>query len=302
MNSNNRGIAFMILAMAFFSVEDMFIKAAAGNLPLGQILLLFGIGGMIVFSVLALVKGQPLLHPAAISRVQLIRSCFEVAGRLFFALAIILSPLSSASAILQATPIVVVIGGILFFGERVQTVHWLAIIAGLVGVLMIIRPGVDSFNPASIFAALSTIGFAGRDLASRAAPPSLSNIQLGIYGFFMLVISGLILQFWYREPVNLTPLLTTSAGLQVLGAIVFGTAAYQFLMNAMRTGDIKSVTPFRYTRLVFAMMLGIAVFGERPDTVTLLGSLIIVLSGIAILWLSKVPSKETLRPVDIKSH
>lgn len=294
MNHNTRGITFMILAMAFFAVEDMFIKAAANHLPLAQILILFGSGGMIVFSVLALIKGQPLLHPAAMSGIQLIRSCFEVAGRLFFALAIILSPLSSASAILQATPIVVVIGGILFFGERVQTIHWMAIIAGLIGVMMIIRPGVDSFNPASIFAALSTIGFAGRDLASRAAPPSLSNIQLGIYGFLMLVISGLILQFWYREPVNFVPLFNTTAGLQVLGAIVFGTTAYQCLMNAMRTGDIKAVTPFRYTRLVFAMILGIAVFGERPDILTLLGSLIIVLSGITIVWLSRTPSKKAV--------
>lgn len=277
----------MILAMAAFAVEDMLIKAAAGHLAIGTILILFGTGGMLIFIGLALLKGEPLYHPAVLSRALLIRSCFEVMGRLFFALAIVLSPLSSASAILQATPLVVVLGGVLFFGERVGLLRWIAVLFGFIGVLMIIRPGVDSFNPASIFAVISTLGFAGRDLATRAAPPALTNLQLGIYGFLMLVICGLILQSWYAEPFDITPMLSSSAGLQVSGAILFGVVAYNSLTRAMRTGDISIVTPFRYTRLIFAMFLGVFFFEERPDFLTMSGALIIVLSGTFILWHGK---------------
>ncbi len=283
MTPNSRGSTYMILAMAAFAVEDMFIKAAADTLAIGPILMLFGGGGMLVFMLLAKLRQQPLYHPAVLSRALLVRSAFEIVGRLFFALAIILSPLSSASAILQATPLVVVLGAALFMGERVSLLRWLAIIAGFIGVLMIVRPGVDSFNPASLFAVISTIGFAGRDLSTRAAPPVLTNLQLGIYGFLVLIICGVILQVWYGSSTSFIDSLTLEAGLQVGGAILFGVAAYNFLTNAMRTGDVSVVTPFRYTRLIFALILGVIIFNERPDIYTLTGGMIIVLSGVYIL-------------------
>ncbi len=290
-NTNLRGSLFMIISMAGFAVEDMFIKAAAEHLALGTILILFGAGGMVVFMVSALAKGEPIYHASFLARAQLIRSAFEIAGRLFFALAIVLSPLSSASAILQATPIVVVLGGVMFFGERIRWQLWLAILAGFIGVLMIVRPGVDSFSFASIFAVLSTIGFAGRDLATRAAPATLTNFQLGIYGFLMLIITGLILLAWYAEPIDLKPLFNSIAGIQIAGAVGFGVIGYNFLTKAMRTGEIAMVAPFRYTRLIFALMLGVFIFNERPDLFTLSGGLIVVCSGIFILWQNKKVSK-----------
>lgn len=293
-NDNIRGALFMIFAMAAFAAEDMFIKAAANYLSLGTLLILFGGGGMLIFMMMAALKGEAIYNPALFSKVQLTRSAFEVVGRLFFALAITLSPLSSASAILQATPLVVVLGGILFFKERVGWRHWLAIITGFLGVLMIVRPGLDSFSAASIFAVISTIGFAGRDLATRAAPPALTNFQLGIYGFLVLIICGSILQVWYAEPVNLAPLLDSTSGLQTLGAIIFGVIAYNFLTKAMRTGEISMVTPFRYTRLIFAFFLGIIVFNEQPDAITLFGGLVIIMSGISILLQN---NKRTKQPV-----
>ena len=101
MTPNSRGSTYMILAMAAFAVEDMFIKAAADTLAIGPILMLFGGGGMLVFMLLAKLRQQPLYHPVVLSRALLVRSAFEIVGRLFFALAIILSPLSSASATRQ---------------------------------------------------------------------------------------------------------------------------------------------------------------------------------------------------------
>src|SRR5690606_22731429 len=112
-------------------------------------------------------EGEKAIHPAVSSPLMLTRSACEVAGRLFFALALALTPLSSASAILQATPLVVTLGGVLFFKETVGWQRWLAIAVGFIGVVVIIRPGLDGFQPASIFAVLGTLGFAGRDLATR---------------------------------------------------------------------------------------------------------------------------------------
>lgn len=279
MNNNTRGGLLMIAAMAGFAVEDMFLKTAARTVPVGQILMIFGAAGMVGFAILAKRQGARLLNPDILSRPILTRAVFEVMGRLFYTLAIAMTPLSSASAILQATPLVVVAGAALVFGERVGWRRWSAIMAGFVGVLIILRPGLDGFTPLSILAVLGMLGFAGRDLATRAAPKTLSNLTLGVYGFAMMVPTGAGLLAWTGGAVM--PDAVTSVALAA--ATVFGVAAYYALTAAMRVGEVSVVTPFRYTRLLFALILGVLVFAERPDAATLLGSAIIVASGIYTL-------------------
>ena len=279
MNNNMRGGLLMIAAMAGFAVEDMFLKTAARQVPVGQILMIFGAAGMIGFAILAKSQGARLLNPAILSTPILTRAVFEVMGRLFYTLAIALTPLSSASAILQATPLVVVAGAALVFGERVGWRRWAAIMAGFVGVLIILRPGLEGFTPLSILAVLGMLGFAGRDLATRAAPKTLSNLTLGVYGFAMMVPTGAGLLAWTGGAV--VP--DTAASLALAAATLFGVAGYYALTAAMRVGEVSVVTPFRYTRLLFALILGMLVFAERPDAATLLGSAIIVASGIYTL-------------------
>jgi len=283
MMDNLRGSLWMVAAMAGFSVEDMFLKSAAASLPVGQILMIFGAGGMLGFALLAARRGERILHPAILSPAILIRCVFEVAGRLFYTLAIALTPLSSASAILQATPLVVVMGAAVIFGERVGWRRWTAIAVGFAGVLIILRPGLDGFTPLSLLAVLGMLGFAGRDLATRAAPPVLSNLQLGVYGFAMMVPSGAIL----LAVSGGAALPSALAAGQLAAATVIGVLAYYALTSAMRMGEVSVVTPFRYTRLVFALILGATVFGERPDAATLLGSAVIVASGIYTLLRSR---------------
>ena len=100
-------------------------------------------------------------------------------------------------------------------------------------------------------------------------------MQLGVYGFFILIPTGLAMSFYNNEVVQLDLL----AGSQILRAIIFGVAAYNALTIAMRTGDVSVVSPFRYSRLLFALLLDVFVFSEKLDVMTLLGSLLIVLSG-----------------------
>jgi drug/metabolite transporter (DMT)-like permease len=279
MTPNALGSLWMVAAMAGFAVEDMFLKSAARELPVGQILMLFGGGGMVGFVILAARRGEAVLHPAILTPVLLVRCVFEVTGRLFYTLAIAFTPLSSASAILQATPLVVVMGAALIFGEKVGWRRWTAIVVGFVGVLVILRPGVEGFTALSLLAVLGTLGFAGRDLATRAAPAILSNLQLGIYGFAMMVPTGAVLLAFSGGAA--VP--SATAALQLAAATGVGVAAYYSLTVAMRTGEVSVVTPFRYTRLVFALVLGVLAFGERPDALTLLGSMIIVASGLYTL-------------------
>jgi drug/metabolite transporter (DMT)-like permease len=269
----------MILSMAAFAVEDVLFKAAARVMPMGQAVLVVGLCGMAVFALMARRKNEPVFHPALLSRGLLIRSGFEVSGRLFYALAIALTPLSTASAILQASPLVVVGGAALLFGERVGWRRWTAVAVGFIGVLVILRPGLEGFSALSLLAVAGMLGFAGRDLATRAAPKVMSNRQLGVAGFAMLALAGAIIL-----GVTGGATLPDARGVAVLVATaVFAVLGYNALTSAMRTGDIGFVTPFRYTRLVFALVLAVTLFGERPDLATLLGAALIVGSGIYTL-------------------
>lgn len=279
MTDNLRGSLFMTAAMAGFAAEDAFLKSASQRIPVGEVIGLMGLIGVLCFSMLALRAGDAPLPRAILSRTMLIRSLFEIIGRIFYALAVALTPISVAAAILQATPLVVVLGAALIFRERVGLRRWLLILLGFAGVLTILRPGLAGFSALSALALIAMIGFAGRDLATRAAPLSLSNAQLGVLGFIVLALSGSIMLAvtggaqWPDAPTFVL----------VGAASAFGIAAYAALTNAMRTGEVGVVTPFRYTRLLFAMVLGIVVFGERPDAATLLGSAIIVACGVAII-------------------
>jgi drug/metabolite transporter (DMT)-like permease len=279
MDGNLRGAILMVLAMAGFAFEDMFVKSAARQLPVGEILILFGLGGMLCFMALTKRRGEPLYHPAILSRPLLIKAAMEVMGRLGYTVALALTPLSNASAILQATPLVVVAGAALIFHEPVGWRRWAAIALGFVGVLIILRPGLEGFELASLWAVVGMLGFAGRDLATRAAPPVLSNVQLGIYGFLMLIPTGVILLMFTGGAVVPAP----REALDLLAAVGFGVAAYYGLTAAMRMGEVGVITPFRYTRLVFALILGVVVFAERPDALTLIGAAVIIGSGIYTL-------------------
>ena len=282
-SDNLRGSLWMVIAMAGFAVEDVFLKAASAHIPAGQALLIFGLTGAVFFAILTKRAGETLLHPALLSRPLLIRSSFEVSGRLFYSLAIALTPLSTASAILQATPLVVVAGAAILFGETVGWRRWTAITVGFAGVLLILRPGVEGFTLLSLVTVAGMAGFAGRDLATRAAPPALSNRQLGFIGMTMLALAGAVILSvtgGARLP-DPTAIALTAA---MTGCGIF---AYNALTIAMRTGEVSVVTPFRYTRLVFAMILGVAVFHERPDALTLAGSALIVASGLYTLTRSR---------------
>ncbi len=278
--SNVIGALWMVAAMIGFAVEDMFLKVASATVPIGQVLVIFGAGGALLFAIAARVLGAPLGNPQILSRPMIVRACFEVFGRLFYVLAIALSTLSSATAILQATPIVVVAGAAVFFGEKVGIRRWAAIFVGLIGVMIVLRPTASSFDVFSVFAVLGMLGFAGRDLATRAAPVSLTTSVLGFYGFLAIIVAGLLYSVWNGVPFVIPNLTATGA---LGGAIVWGVLAYSGLMMAMRVGEVSVVTPFRYSRLLVGLGFGVLVFNETLDTATLLGCGLIVASGLYIL-------------------
>jgi drug/metabolite transporter (DMT)-like permease len=281
MSDNLRGALLMVLAMAGFALEDMFIKLLAGSVPVGQILLLLGAGGAIVFGTIAHQKGQKILSPALLTPALLLRNMAEMIGTIGFVLGFVLGSLATASAILQSAPLLVTLGAVLFLGEKVGWRRWSAIAVGFAGMLLILRPGMSDFETASVFAVIGVIGLAGRDLATRVIPRTVSSYQISSWAFAMLVPAGIIVMVAMKEPPIVTTLAQSATLALTLGVGVF---SYYALVASMRVGELSFVTPFRYTRILFALIVAVLVFGERPDALTLMGASLIVAAGLFTLW------------------
>ncbi|HEY9039406.1 MAG TPA: DMT family transporter [Roseovarius sp.] len=276
---NLRGSALMVLAMAGFALEDYFVKLLSVGLPVGQILMMLGTSGCLVFAVFTKMGRGKLFTRVLLTRAVMLRNLGEIIAAVCYVTALALADLSTVSAILQATPLAVTIGAALFMGAQVGWRRWSAILVGMAGVLMIVRPGMDAFDASSIFAIVSVVGLAIRDLATRAIPPSVSSIQLSCYAFGTMVPTGAVMLMFHGDISPLEPV----SWAYLFGAMVFGVVAYYFIVGAMRVGEVAAVTPFRYARLIFALILGMTLLGERPDTWTLIGAAIIIASGLYTL-------------------
>jgi len=273
---NLRGILFMILAMAGFALEDLFIKLLSSHVPVSQILIILGFSGTAACLIIAFLTHEPILHRDLLNRPIIVRTFCELFAALFFTSAIALTPLSSVASILMTTPLMVTMGAAIFFGEKVGWRRWTAIIIGFFGVLLILRPGFDSFMPASLLAVIATIFLAVRDLATRTMQIDISTTTVSIYAFLAMGISGFIAMPFFSAMV----IPTSIEIVYLISATFVGVIGYYAIVLATRNGDVSVISPFRYSRLVFAMLLSIIILLERPDLVTLIGASIIVISGV----------------------
>ena len=266
----------MILAMAGFAFEDLFIKMLSAYFPISEVIMILGFTGSIVFLIIAIFQNAPIIHKDLLDKYVIMRTICELLGAVFFVTAIALTPLSSASAILQITPLLVTIGAVIFFREKVGWRRWSAVFVGFMGVLLILRPGFGGFMPASIFALLGSVFLAARDLSTRAMKVDLPSVTIALYAFIAFGISGILI-----IPFN-SPMVIPSSNqiMYFIGASTFGVFAYYSLVISSRIGEMSVISPFRYSRIVFAMLLAIIILGERPDSFTLIGAAIIVLSGM----------------------
>ena len=146
-NSEFQPVLFMVGSMALFSLEDFFIKLLSSTMPASQIMVIMGVIGAIIFLIFAIITKQPVLSRELLNKHVITRTFADLFGALFFVGAIVLTPLSSASAILQGTPLAITAGAAIFLGEPVGIRRWLAVIIGFFGILLIVKPGLADFNP-----------------------------------------------------------------------------------------------------------------------------------------------------------
>ena len=276
-----RGVLLMCGSMLAFTVNDTLVKAVLlDGMPLYQVIALRGMGAAIGLCLIAWQQnGRLALWPAGRDRLWLaLRTVGEVGATWAFLLALSHMPLANLSAIMQSLPLVVTLAAALVLGERIGWRRITAIVVGFVGVMIIIRPGAAAFDEWSVLGLVS-VGFVVlRDLATRKFSTALPATTGAIWAAVAVLIMGSIgvtQQGWY--PVSMLHLA------EIAGASAFLIAGYLCAIQVMRVGEISVVAPFRYTSLLFAIILGWLLFGTLPDMWTVFGGVITVASGLFIL-------------------
>ena len=280
MTDNLKACLLMVATMAGFSLEDLLIKQIAAQVPVGQIVLLLGIGGSLFFGLAAASLRQRLWSRDLTSGPVLLRSGAEMVSTMAGVAGLVLIPLSLASSILQAAPLLVTMGAALFLREKVGWRRWSAVAVGLAGVLLILKPGGGSLSLGVLLSVIAVIGVATRDLATRAITGRISTLQLAFWGYGLSIPSGLVMLV-IAQPTLVWP--SPGAWAMLAAAQALGITFYYTLTLALRIGEPSAVVPFRYSRLVFALALGVLVLDERIDGQMLAGLALVTGSGLYML-------------------
>ena len=275
--NNRSGILLMLCSMAGFTLEDVFFKQLSVNFSTAQILLVSGIFGSLFFAGVSLRKGQQIFSVRVWTPILLVRMLCEAVAAVAFVKALSLIPLPTVAAVFQVTPLALTMGAALFLGEQVGWRRWLAIAIGLIGVMLIIKPGFSTFDPSVIWIVIAVLGTAARDLITRIVPENISSSLISFQAFLAVILVAVFLLLVTTDELSAV---SVRHSLLFAGAVVFGIAGYYALVAATRIGDAAVVAPFRYSRLLFAMIVGLIIFGESLDGLGLLGAMIIVLTGL----------------------
>ena len=281
LSDNIKGAILMCLSMAGFGLNDATLKFSASDMSIFQAILVRGIFATTFLIALAYARGsvRVKINRSDWSLITL-RSLAEMVATLCFLTALFNLPLANINAIMQALPLVVTIAAAIFLKERFGLQRGIAIAVGLIGVLIIIRPGTDGFNQYSIFGITAMMFVVIRDLLVRGLNEKTPTMIVALSASVVITTTGaigtLVEQDW--TPINLETLL-----LLMLSAI-FLVGAYFFSIATMRIGEVSFVTPFRYTIMLWAIFLGWLLFNELPDFWTIVGTAIVVTMGLFTIW------------------
>lgn len=278
--ANLIGIGFMIAAMAGFAFEDALIKSLSVHMPVGQVLIMIGVIGTIIWAIIARIQGVRFVRAHVLDPNMLARNLSELIGTCGFVAALSMIDISTLSAIIQVNPLLVTMGAALFLNETVGPRRWTAIFIGLLGVMIILRPGTDGFEIGYIWALIGVIGLSARDVLTRKVDANIPTVLMATMGFVAVIPAGGILLVF--DPRWASMDVAMMGGM--VGVTAVGMIAYVCIILATRIGEISAIMPFRYSRLIFGALIGVFVFAETIDLWTAVGALLIVITGLYTFW------------------
>jgi len=255
MTDNTKGVIFILVSMFGFVVNDTLMKS---------LFITIKIQGVAIVN-----------YSRASWSLMLLRGFAEVMATLTFLNALKHLPLPNVTAIIQILPLTVTMAAALFLNERVGLKRWTAIVIGFIGVMIVIKPGTEGFSSYSYYAVLSVIFVTMIEIVTRKIPAEVPAIMITFITALSVGITATIcLPFITLKALDTTALmLVWSAGMAIF-------VGYFFSIKSMRIGEISFVSQFRYTAMIWAVLLGYFVFNDIPAQNTIIGAVIIVASGL----------------------
>jgi drug/metabolite transporter (DMT)-like permease len=276
--ANRRGIVAMAGAMACFIANDAVVKLASAAMPTAQLIFLRGTMATAIVLAVAFATGALARARDTVHRSVVVRALAEALATVLYLTALFQLPIANAAAINLSTPLFIVVLAVAFMGEKVSAAHWLAVCTGFAGVLLVVQPGLEGFNAYALVCLLSALFQALRDLLTRriAADVPAVLITLSTTVAVTLLAGALSLVEGWRAfaPRDLALLALAAA---------FLMGAYYLIVDAMRHGELSLVAPFRYTGVLYAIVLGYLIWGDVPNALAWAGIALLVGAGLFVL-------------------
>ena len=278
-SANLKGIAFMVLSTGFFSANDAFMKLATVGLPPFEVLFLRGVMASLWALPVVLLTGNARGLPLVLNRWVLLRNSFELMAVLCFVVALANMPIADLTALGQISPMLLLIGVAVLYRDPIGWARAALIAIGFVGAICVAQPGAGGISLFAVLGLGCAVGTAFRDIAGRKVSPAIPTLVVA-YGTLLLVMVGaaiasLLFEHWVMPDGRHLLLLACSGLLLSLG--------HFFIFLSYRTGATAAVAPFYYMFAIWAVCSGALVFGTFPNTLALVGIMLIVVSGIAVV-------------------
>ena len=287
-SENTKGAFLISLAAACYVMSDIFMKFLSSEISMFQITYLRGLlVTFFLFSYCYMSEASFFIKEWRDRIVITIRSILEVIMTYAFLAALFNMNVANANAILQLIPLMVLLGSFIFLRQSPKTYEWIAVLVGCFGAVIIIRPGASDFNFFTIHALVAVFCLSARDLLTVRLNKNIPSNVVAFYSALMLTMVSFLLS----EDTHLFGKVDNS--LFIVYTAIFVSIGYIASVSAMRYGEVTFVSPFRYTALLWASVMGFIFFGEIPKFSTLFGGSLIILAGIFIFYKSK-DNKKTL--------
>ena len=287
MTENFRGALLMTICMGAFVLNDAFVRLAGSSLPLGQILFLRGLITTFILLMVGIYSGAFKLIVSKADKWRIFfRSIAEALTAYFFLTAVMNMPFANVTAILQILPITVTLAAALVFKEKVGIFRISLILIGFLGVMMIINPTANGFNIYAIYALIAVFLITLRDLITRKLSSKVSTLLPTVSASVgVLLFSVFLLINTPFQPLN------TQNSLFIFLSAFFIIFGYYTAVLVMRSGEISFISLFRYSAILFALILGLFFFDEKPDITAFLGILLVMLAGIVLMMRNNAVQK-----------
>lgn len=274
-NNTLRAGLYMVITTACFVGGDTCIKLIGTTLPLGQVICLIGFVSTIFLLIVCAQQGILKSLPMIFTRLVLWRSLFDMLGSFMFVSALMHMPLANLSSVMQSVPLVVVVVAVIFLGEKAGLARSAAVIAGFVGVLLIVKPSPQTITIYECLAVGAVIVVAFRDLVTKRIPAHVPLLVIALANAIFISLGG----FGVGMVQGFKDIEAWQWAL-LLGAGLFVTISYFFIVATVRLGELSATAPFRYSEVLFAIIAGILVFDEYPDAIAYLGMGLVIAAGL----------------------